>query len=301
MTQILGACQMGFVYGLLALGVYITFRILNTPDLTADGSFTLGMAVCATVSTAASPFMGLLAAFLCGLIAGAITGLLQTRMGIHPILAGILTMSGLYSVNMFVMGGSPNVNLTTTLFKQAHKLIGGLDRTGKNIVTLIIAGAFALAVTAVLIWLFKTHIGLCIRATGNNAEMVKASSINAGQIKVLALSLANGLVALSGAVNAQMQGFADVNGGSGMVVVGIASVIIGELFTGRRGVTVGLISALIGSIVYRLIYALAINYTALPAYALKLVSALIVVMALAIPAAIKNVKAQAAQRRANHA
>ncbi|MBQ8537502.1 MAG: ABC transporter permease [Clostridia bacterium] len=301
MTQILGACQMGFVYGLLALGVYITFRILNTPDLTADGSFTLGMAVCAMVSGATMPFLGLLAAFLCGLVAGAITGLLQTKAGIHPILAGILTMSGLYSVNMFVMGGSPNVNLTTTLFKQAHKLIDGIDRTGKNVVTLIIAGVFTLAVTAVLIWLFKTHIGLCIRATGNNAEMVKASSINAGRMKVLALSLANGLVALSGAMNAQMQGFADVNGGTGMVVVGIASVIIGELFTGRRGVTVGLISALIGSIVYRLIYAMAINYTALPAYALKLVSALIVVLALAIPTAIKNMKAQAAQRRANHA
>ena len=301
MTQILGACQMGFVYGLLALGVYITFRILNTPELTADGSFTLGMAVCAMVSGATMPFLGLLAAFLCGLVAGAITGLLQTKAGIHPILAGILTMSGLYSVNMFVMGGSPNVNLTTTLFKQAHKLIDGIDRTGKNVVTLIIAGVFTLAVTAVLIWLFKTHIGLCIRATGNNAEMVKASSINAGRMKVLALSLANGLVALSGAMNAQMQGFADVNGGTGMVVVGIASVIIGELFTGRRGVTVGLISALIGSIVYRLIYAMAINYTALPAYALKLVSALIVVLALAIPTAIKNMKAQAAQRRANHA
>ena len=301
MTQILGACQMGFVYGLLALGVYITFRILNTPDLTADGSFTLGMSVCAMVSGATMQFLCLLAAFLCGLVAGAITGLLQTKAGIHPILAGILTMSGLYSVNMFVMGGSPNVNLTTTLFKQAHKLIDGIDRTGKNVVTLIIAGVFTLAVTAVLIWLFKTHIGLCIRATGNNAEMVKASSINAGRMKVLALSLANGLVALSGAMNAQMQGFADVNGGTGMVVVGIASVIIGELFTGRRGVTVGLISALIGSIVYRLIYAMAINYTALPAYALKLVSALIVVLALAIPTAIKNMKAQAAQRRANHA
>ena len=253
MIQILGACQMGFVYGLLALGVYITFRILNTPDLTADGSFTLGMAVCATVSAAASPFVGLLAAFGCGLLAGAVTGLLQTKAGIHPILAGILTMSGLYSVNMFIMGGSPNINLTTTLFKQAQKAIGGLDRVGKNVVTLVIAALFTLAVTAVLIWLFKTHIGLCIRATGNNAEMVKASSINAGRIKVLALSLANGLVALSGAMNAQMQGFADVNGGSGMVVIGIASVIIGELFTGRRGVTVGLVSALIGSIVYRLI------------------------------------------------
>lgn len=301
MIQILGACQMGFVYGLLALGVYITFRILNTPDLTADGSFTLGMAVCATVSAAASPFVGLLAAFGCGLLAGAVTGLLQTKAGIHPILAGILTMSGLYSVNMFIMGGSPNINLTTTLFKQAQKAIGGLDRVGKNVVTLVIAALFTLAVTAVLIWLFKTHIGLCIRATGNNAEMVKASSINAGRIKVLALSLANGLVALSGAMNAQMQGFADVNGGSGMVVIGIASVIIGELFTGRRGVTVGLVSALIGSIVYRLIYALAINYTALPAYALKLVSALIVVMALAIPVAVKNMKSQAEKRRANHA
>ena len=301
MIQILGACQMGFVYGLLALGVYITFRILNTPDLTADGSFTLGMAVCATVSAAAAPIVGLMAAFVCGLVAGAITGLLQTKAGIHPILAGILTMSGLYSVNMFIMGGSPNINLTTTLFKQAQKAIGGLDRVGKNVVTLIIAAAFTLAVTAVLIWLFKTHIGLCIRATGNNAEMVKASSINAGRVKVLALSLANGLVALSGAMNAQMQGFADVNGGSGMVVIGIASVIIGELFTGRRGVTVGLISALIGSIVYRLIYALAINYTALPAYMLKLVSALIVVLALAIPATVKNMKAQAEKRRANHA
>lgn len=288
MSQIIGACQMGLVYALLALGVYITFRILNTPDLTADGSFTLGMAVCGVVSVSGQPWLGLPAAAACGALAGAFTGFLQTRVKIHPILAGILTMSALYSVNMFVLGGMPNLAVPKTIFKQAHALFPQIDKLGKSVVTLGLALLLCAVATAALAWLFKTHIGLCIRAAGSNEDMVRASSINAGRVKTLGLALGNACVALSGAMCAQLQGFADVGAGVGMVVVGIASVIIGEMFTGRRGVTVGLLSAVLGSILYRLIYALAFSSSAFPAYALKLISALIVILALGAPVAMRG-------------
>lgn len=283
MLQWIGACQMGFVYALLALGVYLTLRVLNTPDLTVDGSFTLGMAICGVVSVQAHPALGLLAAVACGMLAGAFTGFLQTKAKIHPILSGILTMSALYSVNMFILGGTPNLAVTKTIFKNAYALFGSLDKLGKNLVVLVLSGLVCALTGAALIWLLKTHIGLCIRAVGDNEDMVRASSINAGQVKIFALSVANGCVALSGAMSAQLQGFADVNAGIGMLVVGIASVIIGELFFGRRGITAGILSAVAGSIVYRLIYALAFRSNALPAYALKLVSSLIVILALTLP------------------
>lgn len=283
MNQLLGAIQLGFIYGVLALGVYITFRILNTPDLTADGSFTLGMAVSAVLTAAGHPFLGLLAAAGAGMMAGGVTGLLQTKAGIYPILAGILTMSGLYSVNMFVLGGSPNLALPQTLFKAVYGLFPDIGKDGRNLAAAGVAMVFCAVCVFVLNWLFKTHVGLCIRATGNNEDMVRSSSINAGRMKVLALSLANGLVALAGAMSAQLQGFADVNAGIGMVVVGIASVIIGEVIFGRRSVTIGLFSCVAGSILYRLIYAFAFRSSFFPAYALKLISAVIVALALAIP------------------
>lgn len=280
-TLMLGSLQLGIIYGLLALGVYISFRVLNIPDLTADGSFTLGVAVSAMLSVAGHPLLGLAAAVLAGALAGAVTGLLQTKVGVHPILAGILTMSGLYSINLFIMNASSNVSLISakTLFNGS--LLGVLGKDG--VLTLLPIVICAL-VLLVLLWFFKTHTGLCIRATGDNEDMVRASSINVDGIKILALSLSNACVALAGATLAQYQGFADINTGVGIVVVGLASVIIGEVLVGRRGLGVGLCSAIVGSVVYRFIIAIVLKLSAFPAFALKLVSAVIVALALSLPA-----------------
>lgn len=276
----LGSLQLGFLYGLLALGVYISFRILNIPDLTADGSFTLGLAVSAMCSVAGHPLLGLLAGALAGALAGSVTGLLQTKVGVHPILAGILTMSGLYSINLFIMNSSANVSLISakTLFN------GALFRLlGKNGVYTLVPILFCALVLGVLIWFFKTHHGLCIRATGDNEAMVRASSLNVDGIKILALALSNACVALSGSLLAQYQGFADINTGVGIVVVGLASVIIGEVLLGRRSLSWGLFSAIIGAVVYRFIIAIVLKIGAFPAFALKLVSAVVVALALSVP------------------
>jgi putative ABC transport system permease protein len=247
------------------------------------------MAVSAVLTAAGHPLASLLAAFLAGLLAGAVTGLLQTKAGIYPILAGILVMSGLYTVNMFVLGGAPNLAIPQTLFKAAYAAFPGIDKAGRDLMAVGVSFLFAAVCVGILIWFFKTHVGLCIRATGNNEDMVRSSSINSDLMKVLALSLANGLVGLSGAMVAQLQGFADVNAGIGMVVVGIASVIIGEVVFGKRGVTVGLLSCVAGSFLYRLVLAFALRSSFLPAYALKLVSAVIVGAALAIPHIRKSI------------
>lgn len=282
MALVLGSLQLGLLYGLLAMGIYITFRILNIPDLTAEGSFTFGLAVSAAFTVAGHPMLGILFAIAAGALAGVITGFLQTKCGIHPILAGILTMSGLYTVNLCIMGSSSNLSLIAndTLFKMSYDLLG-LD---KEICKLIIS-IIAVVVTAVFfIVFFRTHIGLCIRATGDNEEMVKASSININVTKILALAMGNGCIALCGGLIAQYQGFADINSGVGILVVGLASVIIGELFIRKRTVTAGIISAIVGSVVYRFIVALAMSNSFFPAYALKLVSSVIVGVALALPA-----------------
>lgn len=282
MTLLIGSLQLGLMYGLLALGIYITFRILGLPDLTADGSFTLGLSVSAALTVAGQPYLGLAAAMLAGALAGAVTGLLQTKLGIQPILAGILTMSGLYSINLLVLGSRSNLSLigASTIFSDARSLVPALDREfPRTAVTLLAAAVIA----AALIWFFQTHFGLCIRATGNNADMVRASSINTDGTTIAALAAANACVALSGAVIAQYQGFADISSGIGTVVVGLVSVIIGEALFGRRSVTIGFLSAIAGSIIYRLIIALALEIEGFPAFALKLVSAVIVVIALSIP------------------
>lgn len=283
MTLVLGSIQLGLMYGLLAMGVYISFRVLNTPDLTAEGSFTLGVAVSAMVTLAGAPYLGLLMAFLCGMAAGALTGVLQTKVGIHPILAGILTMSGLYTVNLAIMGASANVTLIgkETLYQ---RLFVQLAPLGKDGVKLLVAAALALLLLLALTWFFKTHLGLCIRATGNNEAMVRSSSINASAMKIIGLAVSNGCIALSGAVVAQYQGYADISSGIGILVVGLASVIIGEAFFGRRGVTLGLLSAIVGSLLYRVIVSLALSTNIFPTYFLKLISAVIVGVALSLPA-----------------
>ena len=307
MTMIFGALQLGLLYSLLAMGVFISFRVLNTPDLTAEGSFTFGVTVATMVTAAGHPWLALPAAMAAGAAAGIVTGELQTRVGIHPILAGILTMSGLYSVNLAVMGAASNVTLigVDTLFKRLYNLIPAAAEIGKEAVKLYkqyvqlgVGLVAAAAVLGLLVWFFGTHIGLCIRATGNNEAMVRSSSINSDRMKVLGLAVSNGCIGLCGGLIAEYNGYGDISSGVGILVVGLASVIIGEAIFGRRSVTLGLVSAIVGSVLYRLIIALALNTDLLPSYFLKLISAVIVGIALAIPR-IKDAVARSRIRRAN--
>ncbi len=288
MTLVMGSLQLGLIYGLLALGIYISFRLLNIPDLTADGSFTLGLSVSAAMTAAGFPFLGILLAIVAGAAAGAVTGILQTKLEIHPILAGILTMSSLYSVNLIVLGSRSNLSLIdkSTVFS---KTLVGLP-FDKELAKTVVPLLFCILCTGVLIWFFKTHLGLCIRATGNNEDMVRASSINVNAMKIIALAISNACVALSGAVLTQYQGYADISSGIGIVVVGLASTIIGEAIFGRRSVTIGLFSAIFGSLLYRFIIAAALKSSIFPAYALRIVSAMIVVIALSIPVIKRQVQ-----------
>ncbi|MDR1731897.1 MAG: ABC transporter permease [Synergistaceae bacterium] len=297
MTLFFGSLHLGLIYGLMALGIYITFRILDTPDLTADGSFTLGLAVSASMTVLGMPVYGILLGIFAGAAAGAVTGILQTKLNIHPILAGILTMSGLYTVNLFILGDRSNVSLLGSphLFSMALTFFPHLDR---DIVRLVLTFLLCLVCFAVLVWFFHTHLGLCVRATGDNDAMVRASSINVDAMRVVAVALSNACTGFSGAVAAQYQGFADIGAGVGMMVVGLASVIIGEMFFSRRSVTLGLLAAIWGSILYRLIIALALKSDFFPAYALRLVSALIVMIALSLPAVRNRLKLAGLKREA---
>lgn len=312
LTMFLGGLQEGLFYALLAMGVFISFRILNTPDLTTEGSYTLGVAVSAVLTVAGHPVLGLVCAFLAGAMAGSVTGVLQTKVGIHPILAGILTMSGLYTINTAVMGGKPDVTLTkTTIFNKLYEAFNinlqafNKDRAAftmaKEITVLIVAAVLAIAVLIALIWFFRTHVGLCIRATGNNEAMVRSSSINAGGMKILGLAVANGCTALAGGVMTQSGGFATISNGAGVLVVGLASVIIGEAIIGKRGVTVGLMSVILGSVLYQCLIRLATSLNVFPAYYLKLVSAVIVAFALALPMLKENFARHHRKGGAKHA
>lgn len=284
----IGSIQLGLLYGLMAMGIYITFRILNIPDLTVDGSFTLGMAVAAVFTIAGHPFLALLLATICGALAGSVTGFLQTKAGIHPILAGILVMTGLYTVNLAVMGGKANLSLfgKMTLFTQLEKLFPSKYSVGKTLIALTIA----VIVIFILILFFKTRLGLAIRATGDNEDMVRSSSINAGITKIAGLALGNACVALTGALVSQHQVSADVGYGKGMVVIGLAAVIIGETILGKRSVSFGFLTALIGSVIYYFIRAVVLKYSFFPPYAFNLISALIVAVALSLPTITSNWK-----------
>ena len=229
-NQILGAVELGLVYGLMVLGVYITFRILKIPDLTVDGSITLGMAISAMIINTGwswAPFAALLLAMLAGAAAGSVTAFFQTKLKIPPILAGIMTMSGLYSVNLLIMNnGTPNISIlgSPTLFSMFQRSFGVSKHTAMILVGLLICAV----VVALVEFFFTTHTGLCICATGDNEEMVRATSVSTTKMKWLALALANACVAVSGAVYTQYMGYADVTAGSGTIVIGFASVIIGE-------------------------------------------------------------------------
>lgn len=280
--NIAGTIELGLIYAVLAMGIYISFRIMHTPDLTVDGSFTLGLAVSAVISAAGFPVLGILIGTIGGAGAGALTGFLQTKAKIHPLLAGILTMTGLYSVNLAIMSGSPNVTLlnSDTIFKLMRASLPAAD---KDAVEIILCAVICALCITVLIWFFKTGIGLRIRATGDNDAMVRASSINSDVMKISALAISNAAVGLSGAVLAQYQDYADINAGTGIIVVGLASVIIGEVILRKPTVAGGLLAALIGAVVYRFLIALALKTDFFPAYMLRLVSAVIVAVTLSVP------------------
>ena len=283
MTLFLGSLQLGLLYGILAIGIYISFRILNVPDLTTEGSFTFGLATSAMCAIGGHYILGIFLSIAAGALAGIVTGILQTKCRIHPILSGIITMSGLYTVNLAVMKNAVNVSLIGK--DEIFTVISAaLENMSRDAVRCIVSFIFAAVVCLIMIWFFKTHIGLCIRATGDNEAMVSSSSINVDATKIISLAISNGCVGLSGGLLAQYQRFADINSSVGILVVGLASVIIGEVVMGRRGVTIGIISAVIGSIIYRYIIALATASHIFPAFALKLVSAVIVAVALSIPA-----------------
>ncbi len=282
---IANAIMLGLEYSLLAVGVYLTFRVLDVPDLTVDGSFVLGMVISGILAYNGQAELGLLFGFICGGLAGMVTGFLITNAKINPLLAGIITMTGLYSVNMMILGG-PSLNLMDTgrVFVDFQNLFAAIGVSmDPTVAKFIVVAVISLGVTALLSLLFHTEIGLSIRATGDNENMVRASSIGTTWIKIGTIALSNAIVALSGALLAQYQGFADVSSGSGMIVVGLASVIIGELFGGRKGVTAGLFCAIAGSVVYRIILAFVLS-SATSSVAVKLVSALIVGIFLAVPA-----------------
>lgn len=277
MTVITSALELGFIYALVAMALFLSFRILNIADMTTDGSFTLGCAVSATVALAGHPYLALPAAMIAGSCAGIMTALLQTKWGVPSILAGIITNTGLYTVNLAVMGFSSNVNLlkATTIFSA----FPGMKIIPAILITLIVA--------VLLILFLNTRLGLSIRATGDNPDMVRASSINTGLTITIGLAVSNSITALSGAVLAQYQKTADINLGTGMVIIGLASLIIGEtLFRGRK-TWVKVVGALVGCIVYRFIIAIALRLD-LPSECLKLVSAVIVAIAIALPTIKKH-------------
>ena len=279
-ATVLSALELGFIYALVAMALFLSFRILNIADMTTDGAFTLGCAVSATAAVAGHPFLGLPLAMLAGAAAGFVTAFLQTKLGVPSILAGIVTNTGLYTVNLAVMGFSSNVPMlkTQTVFTAVQALAGeGFPYK------LVVAAVITVAVCALLIFFLGTRLGLSIRATGDNPDMVRASSINTAFTITVGLCIANAMTALSGAVLAQYQRSADINLGTGMVVIGLASLIIGETLFSRGSMWTKALAAVAGSVIYRFIIALALRAN-VPSECLKLISAIIVALAIAAPA-----------------
>jgi putative ABC transport system permease protein len=272
------ALELGCIYALVALALFISFSILNIADLSTDGCFTLGCAVCAMVTISGHPFLALAAAMLAGICSGFVTAFLQTKMGIESILAGIIVNTGLYTINIAVMGFASNVNLfkCDTIFSLAKETIGG------SWYKLIVALLVVLAAGLLLSLFLSTRLGLSIRATGDNSDMVKASSINPAFTITVGLCVSNMLTALSGGMLAQYQKSCDINLGTGMVTIALASLIIGETLIGSGSVMRRVAGVILGSCLYRFIVAVALRLN-VPAECLKLVSAIIVAVAIATP------------------
>ena len=293
-----GAASQGVLWGIMALGLYITFKVLDFADLTVDGSFALGGAVSAVLLVNGwNPLLSLLVAFLVGGISGIVTGLLHTKLEIPGILAGILTMIALYSINIRVMGQANTPLLGVDTLMSQIEVAFGIDRTLSSLISGLL---FSVIIILVLYWFFGTELGSVIRATGNNERMVRAQGVNTDNMKIIGLMISNALVALSGAMVAQSQGYGDVGMGTGTIVIGLASVIIGEVLFGTRSFKNSLISVILGSIVYRLVIAIVLQM-GMPPNDLKLFTAIIVAVFLAVPylkAKSQNSYAKAAKKGA---
>ncbi|AKG34553.1 ABC transporter permease [Paenibacillus durus] len=277
-NSMLGAVELGLLYALMALGVYITFRILDFPDLTVDGSFATGGAIAAVMITHGySPWLATLGALAGGILAGLCTGLLHTKGKINGLLSGILMMIALYSINLRILG-KPNVSLMgeTTLISLMNPLY--------------VMPFVVLAVKLLMDVFLRTDLGLALRATGDNSRMIRSFGVNTDSTTILGISLSNGLVALSGALIAQYQAFADSSMGIGMIVIGLASVIIGEAIFGSRSVFRATLAVVLGSIVYRIVVALALRVEWLDASDLRLITAIIVIIALVFPSVQRFLK-----------
>jgi putative ABC transport system permease protein len=307
MSLLVGTFTIGFILSLLALGVFISFRIFAFPDITADGSITLGASVAATLLVhGVTPPIASLAAFGAGMIAGACTGVLHTRFKINSLLSGILVMTALYSVNLHVMGSS-NIPLlaVNTLAAQSERIGMKLTHGATNIniagwevsvrdASVLCAILFAVLLTgAVLYWFLRTNLGMAMRATGDNVQMIRALGVNDGNMIVFGVAISNGLVALSGALLAQYQGFADVGMGIGMVVWGLASVIIGEALVGTNQLGLTIIGTVMGSVLFRLMVAVALRWGLSP-NDLKLITAAFVFVALIVPQFLRRNRVRSA-------
>ncbi|WP_342509714.1 ABC transporter permease [Sporosarcina sp. FSL K6-2383] len=312
-SAVFGSVEQGIIYAIMALGVYLTFRVLDFPDLTVDGSFVTGAAVAATmIFFGYHPLLATAVAIAIGFIAGCVTGLLHTKGKINPLLAGILMMIALYSINLRIMGltlessvGRPNIPLLNaeTLFSKftifwstlgiddaINQFFGslGVQYLPKTWGTLFLMLVVTLVIKFVVDWFLKTEIGLAIRATGNNKKMIRSFSANTDTLIILGLGLSNGLVAFSGALIAQYSKFSDIGMGIGMIIIGLASVIIGEAIFGTKTIMRTTLAVVVGAIIYRIIIGLALRVEFLDAGDLKLITALIVILALVLPQFIEK-------------
>lgn len=301
MSLLIGSFTIGLILALLALGIFISFRVFNFPDITAEGSFTFGAATGASLIVAGmNPLLASLIAFLAGMLAGAVTGVIHTRFKINPLLAGILVMTALYSVNLHVMGKSNMPLLSeTTIFswveqfsvnisgENAKMLVLGWEVAVKDLWLLFFSSIAITIFCLVLWWFFKTNIGTAMRATGDNDQMIRALGVNTKTMIIVGVALSNGFIALSGAMLAQYQGFADVQMGIGMMVWGLASVIIGEAIINDNSLGMVIFGAVIGSVLFRLLVAIALRWGLNP-NDLKIITAGFVFIALILPGIMKN-------------
>jgi len=300
MSLLIGALTIGFILSLLSLGVYISFRIFDFPDITAEGSITLGASVSSVLLIAGwPPLAATVMGFLAGLIAGSVTGILAMQFQINKLLAGIITMTALYSVNLRIMGRSniPLLNERTIVsqieelaqigFRNSDVVLFGWDVSVRDLAVLVIIPLIITAICVLLFLFFRTNVGTAMRATGDNAQMIRALGANDRIMVILGLALSNGLIALSGAVLAQYQGFADVQMGIGMVVWGLAAVIIGEALVGTRQLGFAIVGAVMGSVLFRLLVAVALRWGLNP-NDLKLITAAFVFVALILPLVLKK-------------
>jgi putative tryptophan/tyrosine transport system permease protein len=303
MSLLIGSSTIGLILALLALGIFISFRIFEFPDITAEGSFTFGAATASALIVAnVNPLVACLAAFIAGMVAGALTGIIHTRFKINPLLAGILVMTALYSVNLHIMGKSniPLLNETTvfTWIENMSASLSGADSKmmviGWEVATKDLWLLFFCLITIavfcfILWWFFRTNIGTAMRATGDNAQMIRALGVNTKALIIFGIALSNGFIALAGAMLAQYQGFADVQMGVGMMVWGLASVIIGEAIINDNSLGFIITGAVVGSVLFRLLVAIALRWGLNP-NDLKIITALFVFIALILPGLMKNRK-----------